>query len=484
VLFALLLMVGCASPAPISGLPADPETQTTQDLWIVSPTDLLQGRFQTGTHYALHAPFTDVKVSPDGRRVLLFVSDTSRFRLTYPAWIEVLDFATQKRWRLTAQSDWWAADWLPDGRILLVGNRVWLSDPAAESLQDLGETGTPIGGAFDGKQQVAWPTRFRPPSSEMTNRFKVHVFNLGSGRQTEYPTEYHTRVSPHSGAPMVFSPSGDRLAFVDKAQEKAHLVILDVASGEQTQFDVDASADTAFWDRRGLWVRRRAGDGWTTVRLDEQGREVQTIPESSPSVSPDDRWTLTSRSTEGSVTQPGLVDLETGEIHWPEVNGYYPRGWTAGGEMVLVQALSAPVAGRADPGSDRPLTFDHGQEMDTPAFSPAPQRVSAGTIQESEQWRQVHAMRGAHSAWMDGEGQEDGFWEPFFVWTGSNPEHPVIETYLLNGGGRWHVAYDCPRSIGVLTITGIDDTGMLVTFTSTSGVTGTFHLLSHVWRFE
>lgn len=133
---------------------------------------------------------------------------------------------------------------------------------------------------------------------------------------------------------------------------------------------------------------------------------------------------------------------------------------------------------------DRPLTFDHGREVPTLAFSPAPLRVSADKIKQAEGWRQVHAMRSAHSAWMDGEGQEDGFWEPFFVWTDSNPDHPVIGTYLLNGSGRWNVVYNCPQSIGVLTITGIDETGMLVSFTSTSGKTGTFHLLTHMWHFD
>jgi hypothetical protein len=134
--------------------------------------------------------------------------------------------------------------------------------------------------------------------------------------------------------------------------------------------------------------------------------------------------------------------------------------------------------------SDRPMTFDHGQEVPTPEFNPAPQRVSANKIQQGNGWRQVHAMRYAHSAWMDGEGQDDGFWEPFYVWTGSDPDHPVIGTYLLNGSKRWNAVYDCPRSVGVLTITGIDESGTLVSFTSTSGVNGTFHLITHRWQFS
>lgn len=116
------------------------------------------------------------------------------------------------------------------------------------------------------------------------------------------------------------------------------------------------------------------------------------------------------------------------------------------------------------------------------AFSPAPQRISAETISPYF-WQQVHALRGANDAWMDGEVQAGGFWQPFIVWTRPGAEYPVIGTYVLNGRGDWSVEYACPRSIGRLTITGIDGTGMLVSFTSASGTEGTFHLLTHEWHF-
>lgn len=151
--------------------------------------------------------------------------------------------------------------------------------------------------------------------------------------------------------------------------------------------------------------------------------------------------------------------------------------------LITVPAV-APAAYNLEVSVIRPLTFDHGQEVPTPAFNPAPQRVSADKVKRGEGFRQVHVMRYASSAWMDGEGQEVGYWEPFFVFTGSDPNRPFIATYLLNGSKRWTVVYESPRAIGMLTITGVDESGMLVTFTSTSGVEGTFHLLTHQWQFE
>lgn len=151
---------------------------------------------------------------------------------------------------------------------------------------------------------------------------------------------------------------------------------------------------------------------------------------------------------------------------------------------LITVAAGAPEEYNLVVSSDRLLTFDHGREVPTPAFNPAPQRVSAETIKRCENCRQVHALRYARSAWLDGEGQSEGFWEPFVVSTGSTEDRPAIRTYLLNGGGPWDAVYDCPRAIGALTITGIDETGMLVSFTSTSGVTGRFHLVTHEWQFD
>ncbi|MGE5674895.1 MAG: hypothetical protein ACM3XM_13650 [Mycobacterium leprae] len=128
---------------------------------------------------------------------------------------------------------------------------------------------------------------------------------------------------------------------------------------------------------------------------------------------------------------------------------------------------------------DRFLTFDHGKEVPTPPFNPAPQRVTTIQVAYVNGWHQK-----PNSIWNDGEGQAYGTWDPFFVETSAEPDHPYIRTFLLNGGSRWIAVYDCPRPVGLLTITDIDPTGMQVSFTSSTGVSGSFDLVSHRWQFD
>ncbi|HLO03377.1 MAG TPA: hypothetical protein VK191_09720 [Symbiobacteriaceae bacterium] len=317
--------------------------EVAQDIWLISPAELLLGNTGAGGHFTLHAPTRSLQVSPTGDHALLFVIDKSRMKTTYPVWIEVLDRTTGEQWRLTEQSDWWTADWLPDGRVVLLGStHAWLSDAAVRHLQDLGETGGVIGHAFDGRQQVAWASRYRPPFHDPTTEFVVRVLNLGTGKLTEYPERYHTRVSPKAGAPLALSPDGDRLALVDKAGEKGALVLLSLATREAVRVEVDPSADVVGWDRRGLWVRYQVGETWQVGRFDMQGREVERMADFWPQISPDGKWSTTVRSTEPTATegmkaQPGLVNLETGEVHWAYLTGYYPSGWMPNGNLVLLQ---------------------------------------------------------------------------------------------------------------------------------------------------
>lgn len=313
----------------------------SRDLWLVSPENLLAGRTASGRHYALHSTFSVPRVSPDGRRVLLNIDDTSRMKRTYPVWVEVLDLYTGEQWRLTEQSDWWTAQWLPDGRAMLFGSsRAFLSDPAVRALEPLIEPGARVGYAFDGREQVAWAVR--PPTNKQTSEFQVRVLNLTTGKVTEYPGRYQTRVSPKAGAPMALSPEGDSLAFVDKAGGKGSLVILTLATQEEARFEVDPSADVVGWDPGALWVRYMVGEAWQVGRFDAEGHETARYPDFYPRLSPDGEWaTIDGRTPPSEVergkAQPGLLNLATGEVRRAPVYGYVTSGWAPTGEVILVE---------------------------------------------------------------------------------------------------------------------------------------------------
>jgi len=97
-------------------------------------------------------------------------------------------------------------------------------------------------------------------------------------------------------------------------------------------------------------------------------------------------------------------------------------------------------------------------------------------------------LRSADSVWQDGSVPEHdaSVWDPYFVWSASTPQGPVLGTYVENAlspatAASADAVYQCPRSIGQLTIT--DITGSTVTFRSSSGVFGSFDLSTHAWTF-
>lgn len=97
----------------------------------------------------------------------------------------------------------------------------------------------------------------------------------------------------------------------------------------------------------------------------------------------------------------------------------------------------------------------------------------------------------ANSVWLVGSVPEPGgLWDERYVWTGwgGTPSRPVavLGVYILNAMDpsvqSLDAVYDCPRLIGSLTITLASPTS--VSFTSSSGVRGTFDLDSKVWTFD
>jgi hypothetical protein len=120
----------------------------------------------------------------------------------------------------------------------------------------------------------------------------------------------------------------------------------------------------------------------------------------------------------------------------------------------------------------------------TPGFNPAPERITAiEPLPERALASGPQAFRRKRSVWRDGEVQIDGNWESFYVWTSAVVDHCAVGTATL-ANPFWYVEYACPEATGQLTITHIDKSGMVISFSSLTGAKGTFHLQSHEWVFS
>ncbi len=308
-----------------------------QDLWVVSAEDALSKGTKAGRHYALATPAQVARMSPDGKRALLHVWDTSRARVTYPTWVEVLTLQTGERKRLTPESDWWQlADWLPDGRIVLLGAKLWLSDPTGTTLTEGLAPGYLFGAATDGGNQIAWT--YRNPDGA----FGIGLLNVTTGKHTDYPGPYlKAYVNPHAGVPVLFSPDGNTLAFMDRVESRRRVLGLDLTTG-RTRVITEGDWTPVLWGDAGLWLWRSPESSSTEgllVRLNAQGEEVQRITVPSPplSISPDGRWLTVSRYGQDGSSQTGLLHADTGDIAWIPSRNYNASGWTAEGELVLLK---------------------------------------------------------------------------------------------------------------------------------------------------
>lgn len=92
------------------------------------------------------------------------------------------------------------------------------------------------------------------------------------------------------------------------------------------------------------------------------------------------------------------------------------------------------------------------------------------------------AFRRKRSVWRNGEVMINGNWEAFYVWTSGVDDQCAVGTATL-ADHSWYREYPCPKPVGQLFITGIDQSGMIISFASVSRIEGTFHLGTHEWTF-
>jgi hypothetical protein len=124
--------------------------------------------------------------------------------------------------------------------------------------------------------------------------------------------------------------------------------------------------------------------------------------------------------------------------------------------------------------------------------------VHIDPIQPLEVRNQQADFSGATSAWIDGDWHTSsgGFGTRYvaaYIGTKSNPNVPYMRVVYMNRGPRngyfGHLealieTFPCPREIGRITISHITNDGVVVEFTSATGVRGTWNVESHEWSFH
>src|SRR5438093_1147390 len=134
---ALLVTVACGS----AGAPRSPSPSTAGASASTSPTPAATPLTSQRVHLGLRGTFA---LSPDARTILFF-----DFRASAGPAPFVLDVATDTARALVpapaSDGPFVYGGWLADGRLLLVGKKVWLGDARGEGLRIVAHATAPAG---------------------------------------------------------------------------------------------------------------------------------------------------------------------------------------------------------------------------------------------------------------------------------------------------------------------------------------------------
>lgn len=122
----------------------------------------------------------------------------------------------------------------------------------------------------------------------------------------------------------------------------------------------------------------------------------------------------------------------------------------------------------------------------SPEAPPVPERITeqAELPVEAASAVEVQAIEEISSLWRNGEVEIDGQWQPFYVWADGRAEFCGIGTAVSTKGSPWYQAYPCPEPMGALKISGIDETGRIITYEASDGRTGRFNLETLTWEMD
>jgi len=286
-------------------------------------------------------------LSPDAKRVLVY-DGFSPFTGQVPTLVE-LD--TNKGTLLTqppASDGWFSfAEWMADGRLVMVGRGVWVGDANAGNMKRIAET-PPAGG-------YVWVALPDPAEKRLAlwgynDRGQIAVVDLTTGALQKITGPFRRCVAD-GAASFAWSADGRLLAGTDcdteEGPQKARVRIVDVAA-DRTVRTLEGGAYSINGLATGNFiVVRDSGETGAGLRLlglvlDFDGREQGRYLGHRWQMSPDGRYLLQTRGQPAGGPTYTLFDLPAGtsfEFHVPcggqSDGGCPPPHWMRDGRLAF-----------------------------------------------------------------------------------------------------------------------------------------------------
>ncbi|MEA2662720.1 MAG: hypothetical protein QOH08_2292 [Chloroflexota bacterium] len=258
-------------------------------------------------------------VSPDGRRAVAFDAVGVP---SYPAAPSLIDLAARTTAQLAqppaADGPFAFADWLPDGRLLIVGRSVWIGNGDGTGMRKLADAATALGG-------LPW-SAVPSPSGERVALWAynadghVAIVDLRDGAVARVAGPFR-RSAADAGVRLAWSRDGALLAGTDSDSEegpaKARVRIADVAADRTARTIEGGVIGLSAFPTGELVVMRDSGERGAGQRLlglvvGFDGLEHRRYLGCGWSMSGDARYLMESEC--GGAGYPGytLIDLSTG----------------------------------------------------------------------------------------------------------------------------------------------------------------------------
>jgi hypothetical protein len=275
-----------------------------------------------------------LSVSPDGERAILF--DGLSPRLGPPPRVVRLATGERREIGVPASAGWLAfADWIPGGRILLVGREVWLTDSDGGNLRSLFRN--------DWANGLVWrafpsPSGRRVAMWSPVDEGRVAIADLERATVTRLASPFR-RCAQDGGVSLVWSPDETRVAGVDcepTAPGRGFIRFVDLASDRTLRTVSGFYAISSFGD--GYMLHQplaRIGGGVLAVVFGWDGAERHRFEGGELLVSPDRTHALHSGSGLVPTRAAALIELATGRSTQVAFPITLPRAWTPAGLIVL-----------------------------------------------------------------------------------------------------------------------------------------------------
>lgn len=279
-------------------------------------------------------------VSPDGRRAIAYEA------ITHPGGSgpALIDLATRARTPLAqptaADGPFALADWLPDGRLLIVGRNVWVGDGDGSAMRKVADAAAAVGG-------MPW-TAVPSPSGERVALWgynpegRVAVVDLRNGSIARVAGPFR-RSGADARVSLAWSRDEVLLAGTDSDSEggpaKARVRIVDLATDRTARTIEGGVLAVSSFPTGELLVVRDSGEQGAGARalglvLGFDGVERRRYLGGAWSMSPDARSLLQSEAGGAGYAGYTLIDLSTGRSAGFGVASGFGR-WLADGRLAF-----------------------------------------------------------------------------------------------------------------------------------------------------